>query len=487
MARIQNRGVILLAAALSVAPILYAVDLPARIQKTLETAQWIRRGFLGLEIVDLATGKILFESNADRLFVPASNSKLFTTALALTRLGPAYRFQTTVIASSGPDRDGRIAGPVSLVGGGDPNLSGRELPYRVDSPAGDGLQPIADLAAQMVARGVRRIDGDIIGDDTAYTWDPYPEGWALGDALWEYGAPVSALTINDNAFTLRLTPGDPAGISIDPPLEFYQLDNLVQPGPARKIRIGREPGSRQLRISGTLPLKDPGVTEVLAIHDPALYAAVALRDALTRNGVAVQGEAVARHALPGEAAGLPSGVELARRDSAPLIEDLRVTAKVSQNLHAELLFRAVARARRGSGSVDAGMDEMRAFLKEAGITPGEFQASDASGLSRLNLVTPAAVVKLLQFLYRSPYREDWMSLLPIGGEDGTLRLRLRDTSAAGRIRAKTGSLTHVTALSGYAERKDGSMLAFSFLANNQGASASEVRAVLDRLCVLMTE
>src|SRR5207248_7006329 len=207
---------------------------------------------------------------------------------------------------------------------------------------------------------------------------------------------------------------------------------------------------------------------------PALYAAAALRDALTKRGVIVRGEAVARHCLPDEAVAPPTGFELARRDSAPLIEDLRVTAKVSQNLHAELLLRAVGRARQGAGTFEAGLEELRAFLKEVGVTPGEFQASDASGLSRLNLVTPAAVIKLLEFMYRSPHRKDWIALLPIGGEDGTLRLRMHDSAAAGRIHAKTGTLTHVTSLSGYAERKDGSLLAFSFLSNNQNAPSAEV-------------
>ncbi len=170
-----------------------------------------------------------------------------------------------------------------------------------------------------------------------------------------------------------------------------------------------------------------------------------------------------------------------------MLDDLRVTAKVSQNLHAELILRAVARARRGAGSVEAGIEEMRAFLKEIGVTPAEYLPTDGSGLSRKNLVTPIALVKLLQFMYRSPHREDWLSLLPIGGEDGTLKLRLRNTAAAGRIHAKTGSLTHVSSLSGYAERRDGTMLVFSFLSNNQDAAPAEVRAVLDKICVLITE
>ena len=464
-----------------------AGDLPSKIKKTLAGATQIRRGFLGIEIVDLVTGDTVFEINSDRLFVPASNAKLFTTALGLARLGPEHRFHTSVVSGGEPDTDGRIAGALTLVGGGDPNLSGRELPYRASSPPGDGLQAIEDLAAQVAARGVRRVDGDIVGDDSVYSFEPYPDGWGLDDAVWEYGAPVSALTINDNAFTLKILPGDPARISIDPPLEFYQIDNQVRPGAPRRIHIERDPGSRQLRIWGTLPLKDPGYSEILAIHDPALYAAAALRDALSRRGVVVRGEAVARHAGGGGTAGPPAGIELARRDSAALIEDLRVTAKVSQNLHAELILRAVALARRGTGTLDAGLEEMRGFLKETGVVRGEFQSSDASGLSRLNLVTPAAIVKLLRFMYRSPQRENWLGLLPVGGEDGTLRLRLRNTPAAGRIRAKTGSLTHVTALSGYAERADGRMLAFSFLANNQDAPAAEVRSILDKICVLMTE
>jgi D-alanyl-D-alanine carboxypeptidase/D-alanyl-D-alanine-endopeptidase (penicillin-binding protein 4) len=466
---------------------LVAASLPEKIQHVLDAATRLKRGYLGMQIVNIATGAVLFESNPDQLFVPASNSKLFTTALGLMRLGPDYRFHTTVVASREPDRDGRVAGAIALIGDGDPNLSGRELPYRVDSPPGDGLQAIAALADQIVSKGVRRIDGDIIGDDSAYVWEPYPEAWGMGDMLWEYGAPVSALTLNDNTFTVTVRPGDPASVSIDPPLEFYQIDNLVRSGSPKKIRMEREPGSMQLRISGDLPPNDSGVVEILAIHDPALYAAAALREALIQRGVAVRGEAVARHQLPDEPVAPAAGFELARRESAPLLEDLRVTAKVSQNLHAELILRAVGRATRGLGTREAGLQEMRVFLKEAGLKAGEYLPNDGSGLARTNLVTPAAVVKLLEFLYRSPQRENWLSILPVSGEDGTLQERLKNTPAVGRIHAKTGSLSHVTALSGYAERRDGTILAFSFLANNEGAPASEVRAVLDKICVLMTQ
>ena len=234
----------------------------------------------------------------------------------------------------------------------------------------------------------------------------------------------------------------------------------------------------------------------IAIEDPAQFAAQALRTALERRGVTVGGEAVAEHRYPDEAGDLlqapagapPSGVELARRTSAPLLEDLRITAKVSQNLHAELLLRAVGRARRNVGSFEAGMAEMKEFLGEIGVEPAAYNLTDGSGLSRLDLVTPSTVVRLLRHMYDSPQREQWLSILPVGGQDGTLSSRFGSTPAAGRVLAKTGSLSHVSALSGYLRRTDGTWLAFSMLVNNYaGRSAAEVRGVMDRICNLLLE
>jgi D-alanyl-D-alanine carboxypeptidase/D-alanyl-D-alanine-endopeptidase (penicillin-binding protein 4) len=182
-----------------------------------------------------------------------------------------------------------------------------------------------------------------------------------------------------------------------------------------------------------------------------------------------------------------SGIELAGRVSAPLIEDLRITAKASQNLHAELALRAVGRARRHVGSFEAGQEELKTFLAEAGIDPGEYNILDGSGLTRLNLVTPAAVVKLLRYMYASPARDNWISMLPVAGQDGTLSARFGESAGAGRVHAKTGTLSHVTALSGYVQRLDGTWLAFSILVNNYTGRAAEVRGVMDRICNLILE
>jgi D-alanyl-D-alanine carboxypeptidase/D-alanyl-D-alanine-endopeptidase (penicillin-binding protein 4) len=491
-----------LALMLALALPLAAATLPESIQRLISASPVSRAAFWGIEIVDLSTGKTLYEQNAGHFFVPASNAKLFTTAMALTRLGPDFTFQTRVMADQPVDADGRIAGSLRLVGGGDPNLSARTIPYKPGPVTGDLLVAFEELADQVAAHGVKRIDGDIVGDDSWYVWQPYAAGWSIDDPRSDDGAPISALTINDNAFNLNVRPGaaagEPAVLTLNPPVEYYSIDNRVRTvavGGERRIRVERVPGSMELRVWGTIPLHDRGQDTALAIDDPALYAAKALRQLLEQRGIAIGGPAVARHLYPHELASLTeapetpaeNATELARHTSAPFLEDLRITDKVSQNLHAELALRAVARARRNVGSFEAGRDELRAFLNEVGVEAGAYSLSDGSGLSRLDLVTPSAVVKVLRYMYRPAARENWISLLPVGGQDGTLRARMADGPTAGRIHAKTGSLSHVSALSGYAERRDGRWLAFSILVNNYNGPASEVHVTMDKICALIME
>ncbi len=481
---------------------LHSAGLAEEIHNLIEASPPARTAFWGIQVVDLASGKVLYDQNPAHYFVPASNTKLFTTAMALARLGPAYRFATRVLAEAPPDAGGRVAGGLRLVGGGDPNLSARAVPYRMGPQEGDPLAAIAGLADQLVRRGVRRVEGGITGDDTWYVWQPYAVGWAVDDPESDDGPPVSALTLTDNVLTLDVAPGAAAGdlaaLTLTPAIEFYRIDNrarTVAPGGERGIRFKRIPGSRFAQLWGTIPARDRGESLLISVEDPAEYAARALRTALEDRGVTVAGGIAVRHLYPDEVPGIERGpapdpapgVELARRDSAPLVEDLRITDKVSQNLHAELALRAVARARRGVGSFEAGSEELRAFLAEAGADPNGFHFLDGSGLSRLNLVTPATIVRLLQYMYAGPHRETWISLLPVAGQDGTLSSRFGATPAAGHIHAKTGSLSHVAALSGYIERANGTWAAFSILANNFAGDAQDVRGVMDRICTLIWE
>lgn len=316
-----------------------------RIQALLSTpaaknARW------GIHAVNLKSGRVLFELHANEQFTPASNTKLFSTALAMERLGPAHRFTTTIRAAQAPDANGVIHGDLRLVGGGDPTLSGRAYPYQKDAERASPLEPIEQLARQLADRGVREVRGDIVGDDRLYVWAPYPEGWTLDDSIWDYGAPVSALPFNDNTFTLSLRPAPKAGalslLSLNPPFLPFIVDNRVTTSAAgqSQVQLDRVPGSRQVRLYGNVALQSRGVRQTLAVDDPALYAAFVLRDVLTRRGIRVDGQPVALHRWTKDEPFDPmSGVELARRSSPPLTEVARVVNKVSQNLHAEILLR----------------------------------------------------------------------------------------------------------------------------------------------------
>jgi D-alanyl-D-alanine carboxypeptidase/D-alanyl-D-alanine-endopeptidase (penicillin-binding protein 4) len=472
-----------------------SATLQARLNALLSSSPAGRAAW-GIQVADLATGRVVYQRNPERFLIPASNTKLFSTALALARLGPDYRFQTSVRAASAVEPSGVLPCDLELIGGGDPSLSGRVIPYDPSAVDGDPLAAIESLADQILERGIRRIEGDIVGDDTAYFWEPYPEGWTIDDAIWYYGAPAGALVVNDNSITLELTPGkergDPAGVELSPPTGYFVIHNRVEtvaPGP-RDIKIDRIPNSRELYVWGTLPAGDPVYRQALSAGDPALFAAEMLYEALLRRGISVRGSPVARHRRFYEPPPVLGGIELARRASPPLRELLKVINKVSQNQHAEILLREVARAKVGTGSTKTGLEEMDAFLEEIGISTDEYRFSDGSGLSRQDRVTPSALVKLLVYMNRMPYRQIWIDSLPVGGFDGTLKLRFQQNAAARsagqRLRAKTGSLGHARSLSGYTASKTRGRLAFAIMVNNF-PDASEIREVIDKIGVLLTQ
>jgi D-alanyl-D-alanine carboxypeptidase/D-alanyl-D-alanine-endopeptidase (penicillin-binding protein 4) len=251
----------------------------------------------------------------------------------------------------------------------------------------------------------------------------------------------------------------------------------------KKLTYTRIPGSRELTVSGVIP-KGSVEKTLLAVDDPALFAANALLDSLQKLGVTVSGRASVRHRDAEDHSVEGVGVELARHESLPLIEVLRVIDKESQNLHAEMMLREVARCAVGIGSRKAGLEELKLFLAEAGIAPKQYNFEDGSGLSRLTLVTPATVSKLLTYMYASKYREAWVGLLPVSGEDGTLKKRFSE-SGRGSIHAKTGSLSHVTTLSGYMLPSSGKAYSFSILVNNFNGPTAEIRGVLDKIAVLV--
>ncbi len=450
------------------------------------------KGEWGILIVDAESGETLYEQNADKYFVPASNMKLFTSALALAKLGPEYRFRTTLETHGAISNDGVLNGDLALVGRGDPNLSNRKFPYDLKEEF-DGPQQkaLVELADALVAKGVKEISGDVIGDDSYFPRERYPNGWEIDDMVWEYGAAVSAIVVDDNTVALTLTAGEqlgnPVQAAVTPATPDFMVENEVSTSAAdvkSDLTLTREPGANLVVVKGTLPAKSAPRKLVLAIEEPAQHAAVLLKRMLEDRGIRVGGVPRAQHVRT-ESSGEP--IVLAEHLSVPLGDAVKLINKISQNLHTEMLLRTAARQSGPWATTEDLMKVPTDFYATAGIVPGDVIQTDASGLSRHDLVTPRAIVTLLGFAQKQPWFGPYYASLPVAGQDGTLEDRMKNTPAAGRIHAKTGSVEHVRTLSGFAETPSGRRLIFSFLSNNQGGKSHEAADALTGLCVAMLE
>src|SRR5579862_9152779 len=452
------------------------------------------KGEWGLLIVDAATGETLYALNEDKYFVPASNMKLFSTALALSKLGSEYKFHTTLETRGTISEDGALSGDLFLVGRGDPNLSNRKFPFNLKEEFdGPPEKVLAELADKLVAKGLKQIKGDVIGDDSYFPREPYPDGWEIGDMVWEYGAAISAIVLDDNTATLTLTPGLLAGDAVKAEIapatpDFYVENDVVTSAAEVKsdITLTREPGAQLVVVRGTLPANSTPRHLVLAIHEPALHAAAVLQKLLTDRGVKITGNPRAVH-IPETPTDTTPRAILVEHISIPLGDSVKLVNKISQNLHTEMLLRTAARQ---SGIWAKPEDLMKFpvdFYAAAGIAPDDVIQTDGSGLSRHDLVTPRAIVALLKYAQAQPWFSAYYASLPIAGVDGTLEDRMKNTIAAGRIHAKTGSVEHVRTRSGFAELPGGRTLIFSFLSNNQGGKNHEATDALDAISVAMIE
>lgn len=462
-----------------------------------------QKAFIGALIVDADTKQTVYELNADRYFTPASNTKLFTTALAMSILGPDYRFRTTIETQGNLDSAGRLRGDLVFVGRGDPEFSNRRIPYDAHNPIdGPSDEPLAQMVDAIVAKGVKEIDGDVIGDDTYFPYEPYPYGWAVGDLPEDYGAAVSAICFDDNGLDIKVTPGDhvgaPAWVTVEPWPGYEVYDFAITTGATDSqvhFDTAAQPGPIPYLIRGSVPLGHTTIDVPAAMPDPANYTAQVLRQMLVARGVRVTGDARARHAppppenLPGQpvstqpTTSAPATLVLAERNSPPLIEIVRVLNKVSQNLHAEILLRTVAREKTGTGSLEGGLKIEQQFLTSIGIPLGDVLLDDGSGLSRENLVTPRAVVNLLEYIQQQSWGKDFLATLPIAGLDGTLDHRMIGTPAEGRVFGKTGSLERTQAVSGIATTLRGQRLIFSMFVNHNGGTGRDAEKILDSILV----
>lgn len=499
------------------AEVLARPELARRIEKIINRGD-AAKAFWGIEVFSPARGRTLFSLNAHRYFIPASVTKLFTAAAALDLLGPDLRFRTYAGARSRIDRDGRLLGNLYLVGGGDPDLAGCALPYTPEKKeqSCDATTVLDQLAQQVAAKGVRVVTGDLVVDQSFFSMEPYPLGWAVGDLTWNSAAPVRALSLADNVLTLAVEPGesvnDRGRLTWEPFTRFYDVRNQTWTVPAGEetlLYVRRNPGSRLLEVSGPIALDHKGRTLQVAIEEPSELVGDLFRQALECRGVRVLGRIQAQFSpappfTAEQTAVLP--VVLAEHESLPLVEDVTLTNKVSHNLHAEMLLRHLGRLpppdsplperprrphqpppRRGDGSVEAGLEVLRAWLANAGVNPNDVDFYDSSGLTRRNLVTPHAVVQLLKYAEGRPWAALFRNSLPVAGVDGTLENRMKESAGRGRVRAKTGSLGQTNALAGMVETLSGERLLFALFVNHHTLENSRAVELVDEICAALAE
>jgi serine-type D-Ala-D-Ala carboxypeptidase/endopeptidase (penicillin-binding protein 4) len=450
-------------------------------QSDLASARW------GISVISMSDGSTLYQRDADKLFTPASNMKIYTTGVALDLLGADYRWRTSVYADAQPDAGGRIQGDLILYGRGAPDLVARSKD--------DSRGSLAKLADDIYARGVRHVSGNVIGDESYFRGSPLGDGWQWTDLQWYFGAEASALTVNGNEVAVNFVPSnkvhEASAVRVSDSEGYVTVQNRMavgKPGVRPTIGVHRGLSDNNIEVWGEFAPGSKGFGARLSVHNPALWAAKLFLDALKMRGITVDGQTLARNSRvpPGQRFNPTQSMELASLSSQPLREIVKKTNKESVNLDAELILRTLGRERgemaalpeaRGKerGDDEAGLAVIRVWLKRAGIPTSRIALHDGSGLSRLDLVTPESSALLLLSLSRTGAASVFRESLPISGRDGTLGGRLK--TIIDRVQAKTGSLTYNNSLAGYLTTANGESLAFSIMCNDQTGHSDSTRLI----------
>ncbi|TDU86784.1 D-alanyl-D-alanine carboxypeptidase/D-alanyl-D-alanine-endopeptidase (penicillin-binding protein 4) [Kribbella voronezhensis] len=487
--RVSSRGLVAVAAAVAATAGLVTQSVgapaPAAVQATplqqqLDTLLQDPRydgSQVGLVVRDATTGETLYDHDGGSRLLPASNTKLFSSTAAMHTLGADYRFHTDALATAQVTA-GKLRGNLYLKGFGDP--TSLESDY-------------VGLAQQLAKAGIRRIDGDLIADDTYFDKVRLGDSWAWDDEPFYYSAQISALTLAPNTdydsgtaiveSRPGATVGAPVNLTLVPANDVIKLVNTATTGAAgsaNTLTIERDHGTNIVRVTGSVPAGAAVGQEWVTVWEPELYAADVFRRALTAQGIKVVGH-LRTSATPATAR------RLARDESMTVGELMTPFLKLSNNMHAETLVKAMGAVAAASGSWSAGLDVVTDYAQSVGVDTSKIRLSDGSGLSRKVNVTAKSVTDILLAAQHEPWFQQWYDALPIAGNPnrfvgGTLRSRMANTPAANNLHGKTGSLTGVTALSGYVTTKDGRKLVFSMISNNY---LSSPRSVEDAVGVLL--
>ena len=448
-----------------------ASALSAAVGNTL--AAHTRGGEWGAIIVSLTRGDTLFEQNPDAMMQPASTMKMYTSAVALDRFGPDYTFRTPALRDGQIGPDGTLTGNLYLRGTGDPSLSSRFW---------HDVEPMDELAKEIAKAGVKKIHGDIVGDPSAFDEKLVPDGWKTSYLGAAYAARVSALSLNENLVWVVVQPnGKKADVTLEPATTTIPVESsvTVSGGSSGRISAARR-ADGTIVVRGSIGRNSGPLKYSLVVDNPALFTTGALRAALQKEGIAVDGQ-TRIGTTPATA------VEVAAVSSPPLAQIVGEMDRESINICAELLFRATAHAALNQvGSAETGLTHLRDFMsKKVGTQPSVVNVSDGSGLSLNDSVTARSMVQLLGFVHKADWGPVFHAALPVEGESGTLKRHGRGTPSRGNLHAKTGTTNTVAALGGYVTAKNGEVLAFSLIYN--GADRWNAKAAMDQIGATMAE
>ncbi len=446
--------------------------------------------FWGASIKRLGDKDPLVTLNGERSFMPASNMKLYTTAAALVLLGREFRYKTGIYSRGEINREGVLHGDIIIQGSGDPSISGR---YR------RGIETekiIGEWVDAVVAKGIRIVEGNVIGDDDYFADGEIEGTWENDDLQYWYTAPSSALSINDGCFSFIVHPGKEIGgkahIEISPQTEYVWITNdVITTGPKAHTRIDlwRPADKNQVRIFGQIPLNRSAYRDKGSVYNGTLFSATLVKEALERRDVEVKGKTLDIDTFSQEEkTNIRQGWEAIHIHTSPPLSDLiRIVNKPSQNFYADMLLKTLGRRFRGEGSFEKGTEVVKDFLRLAGVGDVEnFRMRDGSGLSRWNLVQPRQTLRLLEYMAMDAYSHLFYNSLPVAGTDGTLKWRMKMPPAKGNIHAKTGFISYARSLSGYVDDRNGNRWVFCLMCNHYTVSVSRVDYIIDDVCTLLT-
>jgi D-alanyl-D-alanine carboxypeptidase/D-alanyl-D-alanine-endopeptidase (penicillin-binding protein 4) len=446
--------------------------LAGRLAEIISSDPITQRTFVGVQVVDADSGEVLFDRDAQHLFTPASNMKLYTSACALATWGADHGFTTDVGAEGDVGSDGVLRGNLILRGGGDPTLRTEDL------------QGLARRVHDEM--GLRRISGDVVVDESLFDPTRKGPGWMWDDDPDPYNMSLSSIMLDYNVLSVTVAPaaavGAPPQATLQPPGDYPPISNSALTADDDHLVVTRRPFTDAIEVTGAIAQTATPVTRKLTMHDPALWAAGVFRHMLADAGVEVQGDA--------RAVTQPTNVTpRLTLEGRPLAEILSLFNKPSENAIGEMLIHDLAvHDNRVPATWGAGAQIITQWLTGVvGLDPGDFRTVDGSGLSRYDEICPAGTVRLLRHMWQRPDREIYLASLPIASVDGSLRGRMAGTAAAGHVHAKTGTMSGVSCLSGYVETAGGRWLIFSILTNGYIGSSGPSQALQDRLCIAMAQ